>query len=68
MEAIETKNVKTLNVKKTSNEELEKKWGFYPILSGVIYIRCNSDGEVNWDKAPVYSASELVGRNNVNIL
>jgi len=62
--------MKKLNVKKTSLHELNEKWGFIPIIYSVfepLYIRCNSKGEVNWDKAPVYTHEELIGRNNVKI-
>lgn len=61
---------KTLNVKPTSNAELSSpdKWGFNPSLRGKLFIRCNSKGVVNWDKAPVYNADELFGRENVKII
>jgi len=61
---------KTLNVKPTNNSELAEKWGlnFNPSLKGKLFIRCNSKGVVNWDKAPVYNADELFGRENVNII
>ncbi|MGR3218493.1 MAG: hypothetical protein ACUZ8H_01565 [Candidatus Anammoxibacter sp.] len=62
--------MKTLNVKKTSLQELKEQWGFEPILliGREIYIRCNAKGEINWDVAPVYSHDELIERNDVNIL
>ena len=62
--------MKTLNVKPTTINELVKQWGFVPPLlaKAPLYIRCNVKGVINWDKAPVYGAEELVGRNNVNII
>ena len=59
---------KTLNVKRTTNAELSGKWGFNPSLRGKLFIRCNSKGIVNWDKAPVYNADELIDREKVNII
>jgi len=55
---------KTLNVKRVTIEELTKKWGFVPpITCKVLFVRCDAKGNVNWDKAPVFSESELKGRN-----
>ena len=56
------KKTKTLNVKKTSNEELLIKWGFITCFTGEIFIRCNSKGHVNWDNASVYSKNSLLNR------
>jgi hypothetical protein len=56
------KKTKTLNVKKTSNEELLIKWGFITCFKGEIFIRCNSKGHVNWDIASVYSKNSLINR------
>ena len=50
---------KTLNVIKTNRFELEKRWGFMPSIGGELYIRCNASGEINWDKAPVYTWMEI---------
>jgi len=62
--------VKKLNLKPTSNTELAEKWGlnFNPSLRGNLFIRCNANGIVNWEKAPVYNSDELIGRENVNII
>lgn len=59
-----------LNVRYTSNEELTKKWGInprFPKKDG-LFVRCNSKGFVNWEKAPVYRLKELLERGNVNII
>lgn len=58
--------MRTLNVKKVSKSEVEQKWGYQlPIMWGnTLYMRCNAKGEVNWDKAPIYQAFELVERGN----
>jgi hypothetical protein len=63
------KRVNKLSLRKTSNAEITKQWGFDTHLQHKsLYIQCNSKGEVNWDKASVYSAEELVGKDNVEIL
>ena len=53
--------MKTLNVQKVERRELLKRWRitgkFLP--SGELFIRSNAKGEVNWDKAPVYSWVEI---------
>ena len=59
---------RTLNVKRTSNGELIKKWGLSVNFKGEIFIRCNQSGVVNWDKAPVYYLRELKERGNYKIL
>lgn len=59
---------KKLNLKPTSNLELNEKWGLNISLKGKLYIRCNAKGIVNWEKAPVYNHVELIGRENVNII
>jgi hypothetical protein len=65
---------RTLNVKKTDIVEVESHWGFYPTIHGrpvgvqSIYVRCNVKGSVNWDKAPIYTACELLKRGNVNLI
>lgn len=56
---------RNLNVKTTNKAELTKQWGIIPLgysPSETLYIRCNAKGQVNWDKAPVYQAHELVER------
>ena len=65
--------MKTLNVKHTNMTEIVREWGFSPVPipgwdGGPLFIRCNAKGEINWDKAPVYTYKELIIRNNVNIL
>ncbi len=62
------KATRTLNVKKTTNEELALKWKLAVRFTGDLYIRCNAHGNVNWEKASVYKASELVERDKVNII
>lgn len=61
---------KKLNLKPTSNTELAEKWGlnFNPSLRGKLFVRCNSKGIVNWEKALVYNSDELINRENVNII
>lgn len=59
---------KTINVKATTNAELTEKWGFNPQQRGLLYIRCNSKGAINWDKAPVYTAFEIYGRPHFKII
>jgi len=61
--------MKTLNVKKTTGQELNEKWGVASFKEGDIYfIRCKKNGTVNWDKAAVYTPVELVGRDKVRII
>ena len=59
---------RTLHVRKTSREEVEKKWNITLPRGDYDFVRCNSKGQVNWDAAPVYSAKELVGRDRVVVL
>ncbi len=60
---------KKLNVKRITKKELEEKWEMkLPLLKqDVVFIRCNAKGEVNWEKAPIYSAEELLLRGNYGI-
>lgn len=52
--------MKTLNVIKTNNYELEKHCGSNPGFNErELFIRCNRNAEVNWDKAPVYTWHEI---------
>tara|TARA_R110000824_G_scaffold252871_3_gene441720 strand:+ start:834 stop:1019 length:186 start_codon:yes stop_codon:yes gene_type:complete len=53
---------RTLYVKKVTNEELSKKWGFTSYFKGDIYIQSNKAGIVRWASALVYTAKELVAR------
>lgn len=32
------------------------------------YIECSVSGQINWQKASVFTSSELVGRNNVKVI
>jgi hypothetical protein len=69
-----------LNVKLITRQELIKKWGFAPAYRPLeffndnpigalyCYIRCNKNGKINWDKAPIYTITELIERNNVKII
>lgn len=51
---------KTLNVKRVTSKELENHWGFCsPFANQTMFVRCDAKGNVNWDKAPVYTQSEL---------
>ncbi len=60
--------MKKLHVKRVTIRELmEHGWGAAAALAVGGYIRCNSKGEVNWDKAPLYTIEELIERNNVKI-
>lgn len=61
--------MRILYLTKTDREELAKKWGFsVQNLKGDLYVQCTKNKEVNWDKALVYSASELVGKENVKVI
>lgn len=52
--------MKTLNLRKTSREELQLNGWSTALLGGrELFIRCNSKGEVNFDKAPVYNWHEV---------
>lgn len=50
----------------------EHGWPMYPFavknLYRGLYIRCSQRGKVNWDIAPVYTADELIERDNVRIV
>lgn len=61
--------MRTLNLVKTDIKSVYKKWGIQHLVSvrdilkySTCYIRCNKDGKVNWDKAPIYSESEIINR------
>ena len=68
----EIKSIKkrTLYVKKVTPVELRGKWGIDTLpsnyLNKPIFIRCNSKGEVKWDKALVYHIGELRSQKNQN--
>ena len=62
--------MKKLNVKKTDFNEIAKMWGFHPPVkwaSKLLFVRCNLRGKINWDKAPIFRAEELIERDNVTI-
>ena len=53
--------MKTLNVQKIARKELLQKWGVKGkfISHEELFIRSDRKGNVNFDKAPVYTWSEL---------
>lgn len=61
--------MKLLNVVPITVQELANKWNSPHVTwspsftKEPIFIRSNSKGEINWDKAPVYTRSELKNRN-----
>ncbi len=57
--------IRTLNVIQTTITEITEHWGFDPLVRNrfaPIFIRCNSQGEVNWKKAPLYHLKDFVGK------
>lgn len=53
---------RTLNVVKITVDELREHWGVIAeMFAGhkELFIRCNKWVEINWDKAPVYTWSEI---------
>ncbi len=62
--------MRKLYVMETTREEVTAKWGIgeLPTKGNYDFVRCNAKGEINWEKALVYSAKELVGRDNVIVL
>ena len=62
---------KRLHVKETSVREIRSKWGDCipkKWLGELLFIRCNAKGVINWEKSPVYSAEELIEKDNVKII
>lgn len=61
--------MRKLNVLKVTKAKVGEKWGIgLPLIWPCpVYIRCNSKGEVNWEKAPVYQKIELESRGNYEI-
>lgn len=59
-----------LYVKQTDIGELQLHWGRKPIMAspGPYYIQTTEKGKINWDKNGVYTANELIERNNVIII
>ena len=64
--------MKKLHVKQTSLEELATQWGFRPVFASPygdeLYIQCTAEGVVNWDRASVYTLSELQIRGNFQVV
>lgn len=58
--------MKALNVQKISRKELFRHWhdaGLVAMAFGnqtAMYIRSDSKGNVNWDKAPIYTWNEIL--------
>jgi hypothetical protein len=61
--------MRKLNVLQVTKALVLEKWGYgLPLIWPCpVYIRCNSKGEVNWEKAPVYQKVELDMRGNYEI-
>lgn len=61
--------MRKLNVLKVTKAKVQEEWGYIlPLICPYhVYIRCNSKGEVNWEKAPVYQKIELENRGNYEI-
>lgn len=60
--------MKALYIKATTWDEVSKKWGVNPapgFFNVELFVRCNSKGEVNWDKTCLYKASELFNKKVV---
>lgn len=59
----QSKQRRVLNVQKIIFEELLYKWGTCAYVAfrpgQELFIRSNAKGLINWDKAPVYTWSEL---------
>lgn len=62
--------MRTLYVKGVTKQKVAEMWGVeLPAkYDDVLYIRCNASGEINWDKAPVFEAHELIERGNYKLL
>jgi hypothetical protein len=61
--------MKTLNVIKTTREELSEKWQI-PLPTAYrnpLYARANAKGEVNWEKTAIYTQKEIDLRDKVVI-
>lgn len=59
-----------LNVIQTTVEEIRSKWDcpLPTVWKNPLFIRSNSKGEVNWEKAPIYQEKELIDRGNYTII
>lgn len=51
--------MRTLYLKLTTYDEIYKKWGI-KCLRSLRLIQCTKEGLVNWNKASLYSDSEVV--------
>jgi hypothetical protein len=62
--------MKTLNVKRTTIQEIQDNWNMpIPCFGGSEYfVRCNSKGIVNWDNAPIMQKSDLDKRGYYMII
>jgi len=50
-----------LSVQKVTRDEIIEHWGFgFGLPNGELYIRSDRKGNVNWDKAPVYTWEEIL--------
>jgi hypothetical protein len=49
-------------VKRTNNKELYFRWGFNPHYYGDIFIICDAEGYIDWDKNLVYPLVELLNK------
>ena len=61
--------MKTLNVIKTTREEVTQKWDMpIPIhFRNPLYARSNAKGEVNWEKTAIYTQKEINAHGKVEI-
>lgn len=61
--------MRTLYVKETTRKEVAEKWGFSlpRFHKNPLFIRCNKEGEVNWEKNSLYSEQEIKRIDNVYI-
>jgi len=61
--------MRKLNVLKVTKAKVLEKWGFgLPFIWPCpVFIRCDSKGKVNWEKAPICQKIELEQRGNYQI-
>jgi len=65
-----TMKARTLYVLRVTKQALSKKWGM-PIPekhSEILYVRCNVNGEVDWDSTLMYELDHLERRGNYQVL
>jgi len=61
--------MRTLYVKPVKGRDINQNWRLESFhYSTTYYARCNKLGVINWRTTLIYSAHELVPRNNVKIL